>query len=182
MCLFAKSATAYNPFIYFFMFKGFRQDTVNVFKRYLFVKEKSLHICIISRRFFYNPENEIVNNYSSGHKSELGWPFSRTKMGPYLFSYRFSVGMRAAVGFSSFQKPRANSIGIGPENLRTSNTSNFLYQCYKVCFCKIRSLINIHNNIHSGILCVLKINRKGPHGAGSLKLVLESLLDQPQSL
>ena len=32
-CLFAKSATAYNPFIYFFMFKGFRRDTVIVFKR-----------------------------------------------------------------------------------------------------------------------------------------------------
>ena len=31
--LFAKSATAYNPFIYFFMFKGFRRDTMNVIKR-----------------------------------------------------------------------------------------------------------------------------------------------------
>ena len=40
VCLFAKTATAYNPFIYFFMFKGFRQDTVNVFKRYLFEKKK----------------------------------------------------------------------------------------------------------------------------------------------
>ena len=35
VCLFAKSATAYNPFIYFFMFKGFRRDTVNVLKRFL---------------------------------------------------------------------------------------------------------------------------------------------------
>ena len=33
VCLFCKSATAYNPFIYFFMFKGFREDTRNVFKR-----------------------------------------------------------------------------------------------------------------------------------------------------
>ena len=93
-------------------------------------------IIIISRRFYYNPENEIVNNYSaSGHKSEPGWPFSRIKICPYLFSYRFSVGMRATVRSSSFQKPRANSVGIGPENIRTSNTSNFLYQCYKVYLC-----------------------------------------------
>ena len=33
VCLFAKSATAYNPFIYFFMFKGFRRDTMRVIKR-----------------------------------------------------------------------------------------------------------------------------------------------------
>ena len=31
--LFCKSATAYNPFIYFFMFKGFREDTRNVLHR-----------------------------------------------------------------------------------------------------------------------------------------------------
>ena len=31
--LFAKSATAYNPIIYFFMFKGFRKDTAIVFQR-----------------------------------------------------------------------------------------------------------------------------------------------------
>ena len=31
--LFCKSATAYNPFIYFFMFKGFRKDTKNVLFR-----------------------------------------------------------------------------------------------------------------------------------------------------
>ena len=31
--LFAKSATAYNPVIYFFMFKGFRKDTAMVFQR-----------------------------------------------------------------------------------------------------------------------------------------------------
>ena len=98
-------------------------------------KINNVIIIIISRRFYYNPENEIVINYSSGHKSEPGWPFSRSKICPYLFSYRFSVGMRAAVRSSSFQKPRANSVAIGPENIRTSNTSNFLYQCYKVYLC-----------------------------------------------
>ena len=31
--LFCKSATAYNPFIYFFMFKGFRAETRRVLRR-----------------------------------------------------------------------------------------------------------------------------------------------------
>ena len=31
--LFCKSATAFNPFIYFFMFKCFREDTIKVFNR-----------------------------------------------------------------------------------------------------------------------------------------------------
>ena len=31
--LFCKSATAYNPFIYFFMFRGFREDTRTVLNR-----------------------------------------------------------------------------------------------------------------------------------------------------
>ena len=35
--LFAKSATAYNPIIYFFLFKGFRKDTAQVFRRFVFV-------------------------------------------------------------------------------------------------------------------------------------------------
>ena len=34
--LFCKSATAYNPVIYFFMFRGFREDTRMVLSRYLF--------------------------------------------------------------------------------------------------------------------------------------------------
>ena len=39
-------------------------------------REKLLHnICIASRRLFYNPENDIVNNFSSGHKSDPGWKF-----------------------------------------------------------------------------------------------------------
>ena len=43
-------------------------------------REKLFHnICIAPRRLFYNPENDIVNNYSSGHKSEPGWIFNDLK-------------------------------------------------------------------------------------------------------
>ena len=42
--LFCKSATAYNPFIYFFMFKGFRDDTRHVFNRLAF-DNKGFYFC-----------------------------------------------------------------------------------------------------------------------------------------
>ena len=42
--LFCKSATAYNPVIYFFMFRGFREDTRNVLSRYIPIFQLGLSV------------------------------------------------------------------------------------------------------------------------------------------
>ena len=41
--LFCKTATAYNPFIYFFMSKGFRMDTKRIFQRWILSKFQLNH-------------------------------------------------------------------------------------------------------------------------------------------
>jgi len=102
VCLFAKSATAYNPFIYFFMFKGFRRDTVNVLKR-----------------FFYDPHDLSTNN-----NSQMGNLLLRQNEGKSEVAASPQPTTKFMNNLDSAVHDHNN------QNLE-SDTRNFLYQCYK---------------------------------------------------
>ena len=83
-CLFAKSATAYNPFIYFFMFKGFRRDTVIVFKRFSSSLRFGLTGVGSVFRLCRNYDADLANNSSNIGKNNFfktdgTYSFNQTK-------------------------------------------------------------------------------------------------------
>ena len=112
--LFAKSAAAYNPIIYFFMFKGFRKDTAIVFQRsgliqYWFILDTKLTPAMYVSDFF--KVLGMVQTYSTDHSiSDIADEIDNMSLiyghiDTYLFSIKISYDIWSPDALKSFPHP-----------------------------------------------------------------------------